>query len=513
VSTLKSTERQPAGRVLSKKQAVLLAVALLALCAGAAIDIHAVAIGLIAGAMAFWTLFVGFRIVLWLAASAHRYPNIPAADVADPSLPSYTVLVPLYKEGRMLPRLIEAMQRLQYPPGKLEVLLLVEEDDEETWAVLRALTLPAHFDIKIVQVPAGGPRTKPNALNFGLFWAKGDRCVIYDAEDRPEPDQLLKAVAVFRRSPPDVACLQARLAFWNGTSSWITRFYWADYIIHFEWTLAGLARLKLVPPLGGTSNHFVTEALKQVAIRSESLPFKEGYVGGWDPFNVTEDAELAGALARLGYRVGMLDSTTWEEAAAHLRVADKQRRRWLKGFAQTGFMYTRHPVKASREMGVAKWFFYNLLMLGTPFTLVLNPFFWGATIVYFATRATVIVELFPLPLYYLGLTLMLAGNLALFYQLMAACMKREGFGFVKYMFLAPAWWLFITWSAYVMLFELIVRPHHWHKTVHGHDLAREEVEVVLTRTLVTSPPAGVGPAASQAALQAASPATRHRSSP
>jgi cellulose synthase/poly-beta-1,6-N-acetylglucosamine synthase-like glycosyltransferase len=176
----------------------------------------------------------------------------------------------------------------------------------------------------------------------------------------------------------------------------------------------------------------------------------------------------------------MLDSTTWEEAAAHLRIADKQRRRWLKGFAQTGFMYTRHPVRTSREMGLKKWFFYNLLMLGTPFTLLLNPFFWAATVIYFATRATVIVELFPLPLYYLGLTLMVAGNLALFYQLIAACMKREGYGSMKYMVLAPVWWVFTTWSAYAMLLELIVRPHHWHKTVHGHDLAKEEAEIALT---------------------------------
>jgi len=472
-------EREAASRVLSRGQVAVLAVLVAALAVGVAVDFHAVLVGLVAASMITWTLFVGFRAALWLASRRHRPAATGAADITDGSLPGYTLLVPLYREGKMLPGLIDAIGRLLYPADRLQVLLLIEEDDEETLGALERLELPRELDIRAIEIPGGGPRTKPNALNFGLFHVSGEHCVVYDAEDRPEPDQLLKAVAAFRSSSPEVVCLQARLAFWNAASSWITRFYWADYVVQFEWTLAGLVAMNLVPPLGGTSNHFRTEALREVALDSASLPFRAEYIGGWDPYNVTEDAELSGALTRRGYRVGLLDSTTWEESAAHLGVADRQRRRWLKGFAQTAFVYMRRPWQTSRQMGVARFFFYILLMLGTPLTLLLSPFFWAATIVYFATRATAIVELFPLPLFYLGVTLMVAGNLVLFYQLVAACLKREGYGGVKYMILAPAWWIFMTWSAYAMVADLVVRPHHWHKTEHGHDFARAEAGSAL----------------------------------
>jgi cellulose synthase/poly-beta-1,6-N-acetylglucosamine synthase-like glycosyltransferase len=170
----------------------------------------------------------------------------------------------------------------------------------------------------------------------------------------------------------------------------------------------------------------------------------------------------------------MLDSTTWEEATARLRHADLQRRRWLKGYAQTGLVYTRHPRDAIRRMGLVRWLFFVLIMLGTPISLLLSPIFWGTTVAYFLTHSTTITHLFPPPLYYLGTAIMVLGNVALFQQLVAACLKRGGYGCVKYMALVPAWWLFTSWSAYAMLFELVRRPHHWHKTKHGHDLSREE---------------------------------------
>lgn len=427
---------------------------------------------LIGAAMAFWVAFVGFRLLLWAAAGSHRYPAVDPASATDRTLPTYTILVPLHDEARVVPTLVEALRRLKYPKKKLQILLLMEADDAATWAAVRSLKLPPSF--RRVKIPAGGPRTKPNALNVGLARATGEYCVIYDAEDRPEPDQLLKAVASFRSAPPEVACFQARLAFWNRDSSWVTRLYWVEYVTHFEWVLPGAARLGLVPPLGGTSNHFRTEALRTVAIEPELLPFQQKYQGAWDPYNVTEDAELAGAFSKHGYRISMLDSTTWEEATARLAAADKQRRRWLKGYAQTGLAYSRSPVATIRQMGFVRWLFFVLIMIGTPLSLLLSPFFWLTTFAYFLTRSPTIEHLFPAPLYYLGVVLMLVGNIALFQQLVAACLKRGAHASVRYMALVPIWWVVTSWSAFAMVYELVRRPHHWHKTEHGHDLSREE---------------------------------------
>jgi cellulose synthase/poly-beta-1,6-N-acetylglucosamine synthase-like glycosyltransferase len=193
---------------------------------------------------------------------------------------------------------------------------VVEADDAETRAAVAGLGLGAPFE-EIVS-PLAGPRTKPKALAAALPFARGSFVVVYDAEDEPEPDQLRVALAAFRDGPPELACVQSRLAVDNVTDSWLTRHFTAEYAGLFEVFLPALADLKLPLPLGGTSNHFRTETLREI--------------GGWDPFNVTEDADLGMRLARFGFRTGVIASTTWEEAPARFMPWLRQRTRWFKGW-------------------------------------------------------------------------------------------------------------------------------------------------------------------------------------
>jgi len=465
--------RYTAARVLGQGQKRLAIALVLVVAAGLILSLHGTLVALVACALLFYVLFVGLKLALHVAARRYAAPAVEPVSVDDPDLPTYTLFVPLYREANMLRSLVRSLNGLVYPKERLQVLLLLEHDDDETRAEVIGLDLPPWFET--VVVPDLPPKGKPKALNMGLAQATGAFCVIYDAEDRPDPDQLLKAVAAFRAAPEDVACLQARLFFWNEDSSWITRFYWAEYIVHFERVLPGFAKLGLIPPLGGTSNHFRTDALRDVAFKQDALPVGAEGVGAWDPWNVTEDAELAGALALHGYRVLIFDSATGEEATARPKIADRQRRRWLKGYLQTGLAFTRAPLQTAKQMGAWKWFCYTLLMLGTPLSLTLNPIFWALTIAYFVTRSPAIESLFPPLLFYVGIILLVAGNLLLFYQLVGACLLRKGYGSVRYLLLTPAWWAFTSYSAYGMLWEL-ARPatrHVWNKTPHGHDLDKE----------------------------------------
>ncbi|HEV7952061.1 MAG TPA: glycosyltransferase family 2 protein [Candidatus Saccharimonadales bacterium] len=422
---------------------------------------------IVAICLAFYTLSQLQKFCLHIAAIRHPLPHIPPLSMDDPNLPTYTILAPMYHEPNMVKDLVESLDEMHYPDDKRQGLLLLEKDDIDTQAAAMDIDLPGWIDVVVVE--HAKPKGKPKALNIGLAQATGDHCVIYDAEDRPDPDQLLKAAAAFREYPPEVACVQARLFFWNESSSWITRFYWAEYVVHFEWVLRGLAKLGLIPPLGGTSNHFRTDVLRKIAYAKEQLPKGVEGIGGWDPWNVTEDGELAGALGLNGYSIEMIDSVTYEEAPKQLSVANKQRQRWLKGYLQTGLVYTRHPMRTARQMGFRRWFSYILMMLGTPIGLWLNPIMWGLTITYFITRSSFVESLFPPVLFYLGIMLMVAGNLLLFYQLVGACLHRGGYGTVKYLFLMPFWWAVTSWSAYVVLWQL-PRESVWNKTPHGHDV-------------------------------------------
>src|SRR5438105_4713735 len=216
----------------------------------------------------------------------------------DAEWPSYTILCPLYHEAQVVPQFVQAMSTLSYPTEKLQILLLTEEDDTETRAAIRALSLPPHF--KIVTVPEGSPRTKPRACNYGLMQATGQYVVIYDAEDIPEPLQLKKAVLTFAHHRSDLGCVQARLNFYNPQQNLLTRLFTAEYALWFDLILPGLQRLGFAIPLGGTSNHFQAHTLRPL--------------GGWDAFNVTEDCDLGLRLAGYNLQSVVLNSVTYEEA-------------------------------------------------------------------------------------------------------------------------------------------------------------------------------------------------------
>src|SRR5947209_67737 len=152
--------------------------------------------------------------------------------------PRYTVLCPLYREAAVVPQFVQAMQALDYPAEKLQILFLTEQDDVETRRAIQSMKLPRHF--RVVTVPNGEPRTKPRACNYGLLETTGDYVVIYDAEDIPDPLQLKKAVLTFANHGADLGCVQARLNFYNPEQNVLTRWFTAEYSAWFDLILPGL---------------------------------------------------------------------------------------------------------------------------------------------------------------------------------------------------------------------------------------------------------------------------------
>lgn len=482
--------RHTAATVVNTGQMVFIALCLTLVVVGLLVDPLTVAKVTVAAVLVFFACFVGLvKMGLWYASTKYRYPDYDVPDVDDPALPHYLVLVPMFREPNMIAPMIQGMRSLEYPTDKLHVQLLVESRDRDpgTRNAIDNVEIPPF--ITVVEVPDVKPYGKQRALNYGAHVAmeesrtmsRKDRaarlCVVYDAEDRPDTDQLLKSVGMFRaydRIDSNVVCLQAGLEFSNSTSTWVSRLMWAEYLIHFGWVLPGMARLGLIPPLGGTSNHFRLELLSRVSIEQERQPEGVSWAGIWDMFNVTEDADLAGALALHGFKIAMLDSVTMEIATTKTSTLIGQKSRWLKGYIQTGLIFTRSPLKTMRMIGPVRWFVYVLFLLGTPLSIALSAFSWALTYAYFATRSPAIEQLFPALLLYLGVLLLVFGNLVLFLQHVAAATKRQGYGTVKYMVLVLAgiWPMLSVLSLAKACYEL-ANPrmrHFWDKTEHGHDL-------------------------------------------
>ncbi len=382
-----------------------------------------------------------FRVALaWIGAGG------PASDASLPrhGLPVYSILVPLYREAAVLPRLARALRALDYPAHLLDIKLVLEEDDAQTIAAAQA----CGDGFEIITVPNHGPRTKPKAANYALPFARGEYLVIYDAEDRPEPDQLLKAVAAFRAHPRRLACVQARLNFYNADRNWLTKMFALDYALWFNLLLPGLDRLGVPMPLGGTSNHFRTQILRDI--------------GGWDAFNVTEDADIGIRLSQLGYRVSMIASTTYEEAPLALEPWLRQRSRWLKGYMQTWLVHMRHPLLLLRRSGVGGFLAFQFFLGGGIVFALANPLLWflflggmiwgwqlwgGAGIVPGAS--------------------LLANNLLLTILAMLSPRRCGRGDLAPYGLTVIVYWAMVSLAGYRALGQLVTRPFYWEKTTHG----------------------------------------------
>ncbi|MGV8854094.1 MAG: glycosyltransferase family 2 protein [Devosia sp.] len=406
-------------------------------------------------ATAVYTLTFVFKFVLTWVGSSRRadiaISDEAVASLVDRDLPTYTVLVPMYREAKVLPLLAQALRALDYPASKLEVKLVLEEDDDETIEAAKLLDLPGNFEI--IRVPPSQPKTKPKACNYALQFCRGEFLTIYDAEDQPEPDQLKKAVLAFATSEASLVCVQARLNYFNRSENWLTKMFTLEYSQWFDFLLPGLDALKVPIPLGGTSNHFKLAALRQV--------------NGWDPYNVTEDADLGIRLAQEGFSVGVINSTTYEEANGVLSSWIKQRSRWIKGYMQTWLVHMRHPVHLYRSLGPVGFFSFHFFIGAPAFTVLLNPILWGITALMYGAGQEPFGWLFPEPFGTLALFNLVVGNLFLVYFGVVAALKRRYYDLVVVGLTLPLYWVLHSIAGYKALKQLVTNPHYWEKTEHG----------------------------------------------
>lgn len=408
------------------------------------------------------TLFPGLPSIILKAMALRNSKQIKSSYLLliDQNLPSYTILVPLFREQKIIPLLIERLNRIDYPKAKLEIKILVEMDDIETRLALMMQELPSIFDI--IVCPLMSPRTKPRALNIGLAYAKGDYIVVYDAEDEPDADQLKKVATFFDHADRKMGCVQCRLAIDNMADAWISRMFALEYAGLFDALLPGMSKAHQPIPLGGTSNHFRRSTLEACF--------------AWDPWNVTEDADLGLRLARLGYETAVIDSTTWEEAPNTLKAWINQRTRWLKGWMQTAMVLARpNTARHAHPSRVIQWQII-IISLASITSAMFNPLIvacigWsiavpstdeGLSLFEWAQWSLVgVIFMFHCSVSYLTL------KMGAHRRSWKFCLS-DSLGMALYSVLK----CIAAWRA---LWEFMVAPSHWRKTEHGHSRTSQRV--------------------------------------
>ncbi|MBM3528096.1 MAG: glycosyltransferase [Alphaproteobacteria bacterium] len=446
--------------------------ALSALAASAVLALTAPATALVVVEVALAAVFLAWTGLRVFGLLSERMARWRPHAIADSDLPVYSVIVALHREAAIVPKLVASLQALDYPAEKLQIVLALEPDDTETRDAIVRLRLGAPFEIAIA--PVRGPRTKPKALNAALQFVRGTFVAVYDAEDRPEPDQLRRALAAFVASDRRLACVQARLTIDNTEDSWLARMFTAEYAGLFDVFLPGLAAWRLPLPLGGSSNHFRAASLRAI--------------GAWDPYNVTEDADLGMRLARFGYRTTVIPSTTHEEAPAQFGIWLRQRTRWFKGWMQTWLVHIRTPVRLLRELGISGFAVFQLVVGGTVLAALVHAPFAAYLAWEIATAPAGAILTQALTAIYA--TSLFAGYLIAAILGLIGLARRGLIGSAWALLLMPLYWLLLSAAAWRALYQLVRDPYRWEKTEHG--LARNSRLARITRPQPTVTGNGAG---------------------
>lgn len=369
----------------------------------------------------------------------------------DHELPVYSVLVALYKESNQIEQLTRHLWQLDWPKDKLDIKLICEADDFTTITTIEDAKLPSCFELVIV--PPAHPRTKPKALNYALPLCHGEYLVLYDAEDMPSPGQLREAYLKFRYEDDKLICLQAPLRIHNYRQSWLASMFAIEYATLFNGILPILAKWQVPIPLGGTSNHFKTRHLKKI--------------GGWDPFNMTEDADLGIRLFREGYKCSTITLPTYEEAPPFLMPWIRQRTRWMKGWMQTILVHNRNPFHLVTDIGFRNALAFHLLMTSIVISMLIHPFFIAAALWYVLGMGNIYLSGYE-SILNTAIIFNLVGGYSTYAVLSYAVTNRSEYRQISLLiFTLPAYWILVSVAGWRAVFHLIVTPHKWEKTPHG----------------------------------------------
>ncbi len=412
----------------------------------------------------FFLVAIIFKLFLALVGSRFELHQAVTKEelklVVDEELPIYTILLPVYKEDKLIKKLIWNLQALDYPRHKLDVKLLIEEDDDKTLNAVRNLDFPAIFEV--IVVPFHMPKTKPKACNYGLHFARGKYLTIYDAEDIPDTDQLKKVVSLFGKLPSEYICVQSALNYFNRNENFLTRMFTLEYSYWFDYMLPGLDTLDIPIPLGGTSNHFKLQELVDL--------------GAWDPFNVTEDADLGVRAYAKGHKIAIINSTTYEEANNEPFNWIRQRSRWIKGYMQTYLVHMRDPAKLIKKIGWKGFMGFNFFIGATPVIFLVYPLLLTFFICYIVFDLSSIRTLFPDWVLFMSIFNLMVGNILMIYVNMV--FKRRYYELILFAIANPIYWLMHSISAYKGLYQLVTNPFYWEKTNHGLSKVNNPTNVV-----------------------------------
>jgi len=359
-------------------------------------------------------------------------------SVPEELLPSFSIVVPVKNEERVIDRLLDSLSTLNYPLNKREIIIVEDGSTDKTNDICMNYA-KEHANVRILHKPLSNG--KPSALNFGLAHAKGDIVAIFDADNVPAHDALLAVVEYFE--DPKVAAVQGRTASINPKENMLTQFISYEEAVWCEAYLRGKDVLNLFVHLKGSCQFIRRDVLEQLQ--------------GFDEAVLSEDMEISARLVENDYKIRYAsDVVAWQESPSNLKTLFKQRTRWFRGTMEVAFKYGRLMTKLNRIKFDAETTLFGPFILIASLAPYLAAFlafstFWSLDVVWrFAMQFGILTT---------SLTMLVCG-LALIY--VSKPRKIRSLLWLPFVYFYWSFQAFI--ALYAMVLIVLRRPRVWAKT-------------------------------------------------
>ena len=363
-------------------------------------------------------------------------------------LPLVSIIVPVKNEAQVIRRLLEASLGLNYPPEKTEVVIVDGASVDGTLGICEEYVGKHPGQLRLLHQSVSNG--KPCALNYGLKHAKGEIVGVFDADNIPEPDVLMRAVGHFQSS--STAAVQGRSRSINADQKMLTKFVSYEEAIAFETYLQGRGALNLFVPLTG-SCYFIRRSVLQK-------------IGGWDEQSLSEDTEISVRLALEGHKIEYAaDVVCWQESSASMIQLINQRTRWFRGCMEVALRYGKLITRPSAknvdiELTLAGSYVFPLCLFGLMIVL------YGFLV---PIKPDPVSQIIADVASLLTVTLLLTTGTVLVY--VTNLQKRTNLRWLPFIYL---YWIMETFIATYALAQIVLkRPRKWEKTVKTGAIAGE----------------------------------------
>ncbi len=212
--------------------------------------------------------------VLFIIGVSKKFPTLDKEE-----LPSATVIVAARNEEKNILRCLKSLNKLEYPGGKLEIILVDDKSTDSTGKIIDDFIKGRKIFTKIItKREVGHLKGKTNAIANAIDIAKGDIILTTDADCEVNPKWAITTAAYYKEGIGAVNGFTTQTAY-NGFSG-----------------LQALDFIYLLIVASGTGNLGIPISCIGNNMSYRKKAYRE--IGGYEglPFSVTEDSNLLHAI-------------------------------------------------------------------------------------------------------------------------------------------------------------------------------------------------------------------------